>query len=80
MEVLVSTYQTTRCHNSSECHNMTLHRREDLQSDALESAREQDAGGWGAGGWRKLHNEELHNLYSSPKWLNVEGLKRGKWI
>jgi hypothetical protein len=19
------------------------------------------------GGWRKLHNEELHNLYSSPK-------------
>jgi hypothetical protein len=19
-----------------------------------------------AGGWRKLHNEELHNLYSSP--------------
>jgi hypothetical protein len=23
--------------------------------------------GWeAAGGWRKLHNEELHNLYSSP--------------
>jgi hypothetical protein len=20
-----------------------------------------------AGGWRKLHNEEFHNLYSSPK-------------
>jgi PAS domain-containing protein len=20
-----------------------------------------------AGGWRKLHNEELHNLYSSPR-------------
>jgi hypothetical protein len=20
------------------------------------------------GGWRKLHNEELHNLYSSPKY------------
>jgi hypothetical protein len=19
------------------------------------------------GGWRKLHNEELHNLYSSPR-------------
>jgi hypothetical protein len=21
------------------------------------------------GGWRKLHNEELHNLYSSPSLL-----------
>jgi hypothetical protein len=20
-----------------------------------------------AGGWRRLHNEELHNLYTSPK-------------
>jgi hypothetical protein len=23
-------------------------------------------GGQVKGGWRKLHNEELHNLYSSP--------------
>jgi hypothetical protein len=23
------------------------------------------------GGWRKLHNEELHNLYSSPELLSV---------
>jgi hypothetical protein len=22
------------------------------------------------GGWRKLHNEELHNLYSSPSKIN----------
>jgi hypothetical protein len=22
------------------------------------------------GGWRKLHNEELHNLYSSPSTYN----------
>jgi hypothetical protein len=22
------------------------------------------------GGWRKLHNEELHNLYSSPSTIN----------
>jgi hypothetical protein len=21
------------------------------------------------GGWRKLHNEDLHNLYSSPKMI-----------
>jgi hypothetical protein len=24
-----------------------------------------------AGGWRRLHNEELHNLYSSPNTIKV---------
>jgi hypothetical protein len=24
-----------------------------------------------AGGWRKLHNEELHDLYSSPSIIRV---------
>jgi hypothetical protein len=24
-----------------------------------------------AGGWRKLHNEELHNLYGSPDIIRV---------
>jgi hypothetical protein len=24
-----------------------------------------------AGGWRKLHNEELHNLYTSPNIIRV---------
>jgi hypothetical protein len=24
----------------------------------------------GGGGWRKLHNEDLHNLYSSPSIIN----------
>jgi hypothetical protein len=23
------------------------------------------------GGWRKLHNEELHNLYSSPDVIRI---------
>jgi hypothetical protein len=23
------------------------------------------------GGWRKLHNEELHNLYSSPSIIKI---------
>jgi hypothetical protein len=23
------------------------------------------------GGWRKLHNEELHNLYSSPNIIRM---------
>jgi hypothetical protein len=27
-----------------------------------------------AGGWRRLHNEELHNLYTSPNiWMNKSG-------
>jgi hypothetical protein len=24
------------------------------------------------GGWRKLHNEELHNLYSSPSIIRIQ--------
>jgi hypothetical protein len=24
-----------------------------------------------AGGWRRLHNEELHNLYTSPNMIRV---------
>jgi hypothetical protein len=24
-----------------------------------------------AGGWRRLHNEELHNLYTSPDIIRV---------
>jgi hypothetical protein len=24
-----------------------------------------------AGGWRRLHNEELHNLYASPNFIRV---------
>jgi hypothetical protein len=26
-----------------------------------------------AGGWRRLHNEELHNLYSSPSIVIKKG-------
>jgi hypothetical protein len=31
------------------------------------------------GGWRKLHNEELHNLYSSPSIIRIikpRGIRR----
>jgi hypothetical protein len=28
------------------------------------------------GGWRKLHNEELHNLYSSPSIIRIIHSKR----
>jgi hypothetical protein len=30
------------------------------------------------GGWRKLHNEELHNLYSSP--IRIIKSRRLRWI
>jgi hypothetical protein len=29
--------------------------------------------------WRKLHNEELHNLYSSPNVIRVITSRRMKW-
>jgi hypothetical protein len=31
------------------------------------------------GGWRKLHNEELHNLYSSPRIITTIKSRRVKW-
>jgi hypothetical protein len=31
------------------------------------------------GGWRKLHNEELHGLYSSPCIVRVIKARRMKW-
>jgi hypothetical protein len=31
------------------------------------------------GGWRKLHNEELHNLYSSPSIIKIRKSRRMRW-
>jgi hypothetical protein len=31
------------------------------------------------GGWRKLHNEELHNLYCSPSIIRIIKSKRIIW-
>jgi hypothetical protein len=31
------------------------------------------------GGWRKLHNEELHNLYSSPGIIRMIMSRRRRW-
>jgi hypothetical protein len=30
-------------------------------------------------GWRKLHNEELHNLYSSPNIIRMIKSRRIRW-
>jgi hypothetical protein len=30
-------------------------------------------------GWRKLHNEELHNSYSSPSIIRMMKSRRIKW-
>jgi hypothetical protein len=32
------------------------------------------------GSWRKLHNEELHNLYSSPSVIRMIKSKSMKWV
>jgi hypothetical protein len=32
-----------------------------------------------AGGWRRLHNEELHNLYVSPNIIMVIKPRRIRW-
>jgi hypothetical protein len=32
------------------------------------------------GGWRKLHNEELHNLYYSPSIIRIIKLSRMRWV
>jgi hypothetical protein len=31
------------------------------------------------GDWRKLHNEELHNLYSSPNIIRMKKSRRMTW-
>jgi hypothetical protein len=32
------------------------------------------------GGWRKLHNEELRDLYSSPSIIRIIKTRRMKWV
>jgi hypothetical protein len=32
------------------------------------------------GGWRKLHNEELHNLYSSPNITRMFKSRKLRWV
>jgi hypothetical protein len=32
------------------------------------------------GSWRKVHNDELHNLYSSPNIVRIIKSRRMRWI
>jgi hypothetical protein len=32
------------------------------------------------GGWRKLHNEELHNFYSSPDIIRMIKSRKKRWV
>jgi hypothetical protein len=32
------------------------------------------------GGWRKLHNEDLHDLYSSPSIIRIIKSRRIRWV
>jgi hypothetical protein len=32
-----------------------------------------------AGEWRKLHNEEVHDLYSSPSIIGITKARRMRW-
>jgi hypothetical protein len=32
------------------------------------------------GSWRKLHNDELHSLYSSPNIVSVIKTRRMRWV
>jgi hypothetical protein len=31
-------------------------------------------------GWRKLHNEELHNVYCSPNIIRIIRSRRIRWV
>jgi hypothetical protein len=33
-----------------------------------------------AGGWRRLHNEVLHNLYSSPNIIRLIKSRKVRWV
>jgi hypothetical protein len=32
------------------------------------------------GSWRKLHNDEIHGLYSSPNFVRMIKSRRMKWV
>jgi hypothetical protein len=55
-----------------EEHRLTIFENRALRR-ILETKREED------GSWRKLHNDELHSLYSSPKIVRMIKLRWMRW-
>jgi hypothetical protein len=54
-------------------HELSFERR--VQTRIFGSKRDEVTGGW-----RKLHNEELHNLYSSPSIIRIIMSRRMRWV
>jgi hypothetical protein len=53
---------------------MLYYNRRSLGPGRIEPKRDEVTGGW-----RKLHTEELHNLYSSPSIIRMIKSRRMRW-
>jgi hypothetical protein len=76
--VFSSAVQKSKNHNtedySSGCDTRSLILKEEHRLKVFENRVEEDIGprrNEVAGGWRKLHNEELHDLYSLPNIIRM---------
>ena len=73
LTVVLYGYETWSLRMKAECRlrvfeNRVLRRIFELKRDE------------GTGEWRKLHNEELNDLYSSPNVIQVVKLGRMRWV
>jgi hypothetical protein len=80
LRLFVSTVVATSLHNLTTCFPVTLrdqvlypHKRDLLNSIVFGPETEED------GSWRKLQNDELHSLYSSPNIVRVIKSRRLRW-
>jgi hypothetical protein len=66
-----------------ECRSCSLTLREELRLFVTENRMLRiitgPKNGEVAGSWRKLHNDELRNLYSSPSTIRIIKSKRMRW-
>jgi hypothetical protein len=64
------------------CETWSLTLREEHKLKVFENGAEEIFGpkrDGVTGGWRKLHNEELHNLYSLPNIIRIIRSRRMRW-